>query len=165
MNGDASAAAHSDSVDEGHMRSCESMNEMVELIFVDEKVLLEGGVLLTGLVDGADVATGAESFGIVRLKNDHAHVGIAVPFLVGLSHGVDHAKVEGVESLGAVERKQTQTTFVLRNDLRGGGRIWQGGGEDRRAKKFFQKSTFVQIQTLVLVSRLLVLVPTYTPLH
>lgn len=117
VDGDARTAAHCDAVDERHVRLREGVDEVIELIFVSKEVLLEGRLVLAGLVDGADVTASTKGLGIVRLENNNADLAITVPFLVSGSDGVDHVQIEGVERLRAVECKQTQATFVVRNHL------------------------------------------------
>ncbi len=110
---DAYAPAEHQPVHEGDVRLGVVGNQGVEAIFVSPEV----GRLRTSvqhvLVDGHDVAAGAQATISGPLHQDIGNGIVISPGSQLLQHGFHHARIEGVDCPGPVERHDAQVAAAL----------------------------------------------------
>ncbi len=115
---DADPAAHGDPVHHRDDRLGIGEEQVVEAVFGEEEFARRRAALPRAVGEKADVAAGAEAALAGMVDQHRLDAGVAAPREQGLDHQPAHAKRQGAERLGPVQRQPPDPALDARQNLR-----------------------------------------------
>src|SRR6476646_9630730 len=112
MDRNTDAAAHDDPVQQRDIRLRNVFDGCVEAVLVAVETKGSGRLLLTGIIEQANVAAGTESTLPHAANCDRSDCLVANPFFEPGLHNDAHLASERVQSLGSIESNQSQSAAM-----------------------------------------------------
>src|SRR5690606_32115656 len=115
----ADAAAHNDAVHEGYVGLRIAPDVGVKAILVGPELAGKAGAFRSTVINGADVAAGAEPLVTRTIEDDDGDLGILLPAFQRIVDGHDHRIGQRVERLRSVHGDAPGVSLSPDNDLFG----------------------------------------------